>query len=70
VIDAGKNRVAFAVHSFGGFPGMGDKAVRHDERREIYQMSGKVVQSLSFPCIAKGRKGGYVTVISCVVFIE
>ncbi len=33
-------------------------------------MSGKVVEALSFPCVANGRKGGYVTVISCVVFIE
>jgi len=42
----------------------------YDERREINQMSGKVVEALSFPCVARGRKGGYVTVISCVVFIE
>jgi len=42
----------------------------YDERREIYLMSGKVVEALSFPCVARGRKGGYVTAISCVVFIE
>jgi arginine decarboxylase len=42
----------------------------YDERREIYLMSGKVVETLSFPCIARGKKGGYVTVISCVVFVE
>lgn len=42
----------------------------YDERREIYQMSGKVVESLSFPCVTKGKKGCYATVISCVVFIE
>jgi arginine decarboxylase len=42
----------------------------YDERREIYLMSGKVVETLSFPCIAHGRKGGYVTAISCVVFVE
>ena len=42
----------------------------YDERREIYLMSGKVVEALSFPCVAKGMKGGYVTVISCVVFLE
>jgi arginine decarboxylase len=47
-----------------------DSEKDYDERREIYQMSGKVVESLSFPCVAKGEKGGYVTVISCVVFIE
>ncbi len=41
----------------------------YDERREIYLMSGKVVEALSFPCVARGRKGGYVTAISCVVFI-
>jgi len=42
----------------------------YDERREIYLMSGKVVEALSLPCVACGMKGGYVTVISCVVFIE
>jgi len=42
----------------------------YDERREIYLMSGKVVEALSFPCIAQGRRGGYVTVISSVVFIR
>ncbi len=42
----------------------------YDERREIYLMSGKVVEALSFPCIAHGQKGGYVTAVSCVVFLE
>ena len=42
----------------------------YDERREIYLMSGKVVEALSFPCVASGMKGGYVTAISCVVFLE
>lgn len=42
----------------------------YDERREIYLVSGKVVEALSFPCVATGMKGGYVTVISCVVFLE
>ena len=42
----------------------------YDERREIYLVSGKVVEALSFPCVAKGMKCGYVTVISCVVFLE
>ena len=42
----------------------------YDERREIYLVSGKVVEALSFPCVANGMKGGYVTVISCVVFLE
>jgi arginine decarboxylase len=42
----------------------------YDERREIYLMSGKVVEALSFPSVAKGMKGGYVTVVSCVVFLE
>lgn len=41
----------------------------YDERREIYLMSGKVVEALSFPCVAHGQKGGYVTVVSCVVFL-
>lgn len=47
-----------------------DPGKDYDERREIYLMSGKVVKSLSFPCIAHGRKDGYVTVVSSVVFIE
>lgn len=42
----------------------------YDERREIYLMSGKVVTSLSCPCTAHGEKGGYVTVVSAVVFLE
>lgn len=42
----------------------------YDERRQIYLMSGKVVEALSFPCVDYGKKGGYVTVISSVVFIE
>jgi arginine decarboxylase len=47
-----------------------DPDTDYDERREIYLMSGKVVEALSFPCVANGMKGGYVTVISCVVFLE
>ncbi len=42
----------------------------YDERKEIYHMSGKVVKSLSYPCVAYGEKDGYVTAISSVVFIE
>jgi arginine decarboxylase len=42
----------------------------YDERREIYLMSGKVVEALSLPCVANGVKESYVTVISCVVFLE
>jgi arginine decarboxylase len=42
----------------------------YDERREIYLMSGKVVESFSHPCVSTGRRGGFVTAISCVVFIE
>ncbi len=42
----------------------------YDERRQIYLMSGKVVEALSFPCVDHGRKGGYVTVVSSIVFIE
>jgi arginine decarboxylase len=41
----------------------------YDERRQIYLMSGKVVEALSLPCLALGEKGGYVTVVSCVVFV-
>ena len=47
-----------------------DPDTDYDERREIYLMSGKVVEALSFPCVSNGMKGGYVTVISCVVFLE
>ncbi len=47
-----------------------DPTKDYDERREIYLMSGKVVNSLSFPCVSHGRRGGYVTVISSVVFIR
>jgi arginine decarboxylase len=42
----------------------------YDERREIYLMSGKVVKSLSHPCVTQGRRGGYITAVSAVVFIE
>lgn len=42
----------------------------YDERREIYLMSGKVVESFSHPCVTTGRRGGFVTAISSVVFIE
>jgi arginine decarboxylase len=42
----------------------------YDERRQIYLMSGKVVEALSIPCVDYGKRGGYVTVISSVVFVE
>lgn len=47
-----------------------DPDTAYDERREIYLMSGKVVEALSYPCVAYGQKGGYITVISCVVFVQ
>lgn len=47
-----------------------DPDIDYDERRQIYLMSGKVVKSLSHPCVAHGEKGGYVTTVSSVVFIE
>jgi arginine decarboxylase len=41
----------------------------YDERKDIYLMDGKIINSDSFPCIAYGEKGFIITVISSVVFI-
>lgn len=42
----------------------------YDERREIYLMDGKIVNSTSFPVVAKGVSfGRYTTVISSIIFI-
>jgi len=35
-----------------------------------YLTSTKVGEALSFPCVDNARKGGYMTVISNVVFME
>ncbi|MBG0775546.1 MAG: arginine decarboxylase, pyruvoyl-dependent [Desulfovibrionaceae bacterium] len=40
-----------------------------DERREIYRMSGKIVDSASAPCVTKGVSGVWTTTISAVVFL-
>jgi len=41
----------------------------YDERREIYLMDGKIVNSTSFPVVASGIKDKYTTVISSIIFI-
>lgn len=41
----------------------------YDERREIYLMSGKIIDTLSMPCVASGEAGLWTTVISAVVFL-
>jgi len=41
----------------------------YDERREIYQMSGKIIDSASHPCVTKGQAGVWTTTISAVVFL-
>jgi arginine decarboxylase len=44
-----------------------DKA--YDERREIYMMSGQIVDSASAPCVTTGQAGLWTTTLSAVVFI-
>ena len=41
----------------------------YDERRDLYFMSGKIVESMSNPCVTKGVKDKWTTVVSAVVFI-
>jgi len=41
----------------------------YDERREIYLMSGKIVESRSAPCVTSGVGGMWTTTLSAVVFI-
>ena len=41
----------------------------YDERREIYFMSGEIVDSISLPCVTTGVGGVYTTVLSAAVFI-
>ncbi|WP_457571594.1 pyruvoyl-dependent arginine decarboxylase [Desulfovulcanus sp.] len=41
----------------------------YDERREIYLMSGKIIDSASAPCVTTGVAGVWTTTISAVVFI-
>ncbi len=46
-----------------------DPDTAYDERREIYQMSGKIVNSASKPCVTTGEAGVWTTTISAVVFL-
>lgn len=46
-----------------------DPEVDYDERREIYRMSGKIVDTMSMTQTAEGKKGHWTTVIAAAVFI-
>lgn len=41
----------------------------YDERRQIYMMSGKIIDSLSAPCVTIGVGGQWTTTISAAVFL-
>lgn len=41
----------------------------YDERKEIYLMDGKIVNSDSHPVVAYGESGYIITVISSIIFI-
>jgi arginine decarboxylase len=41
----------------------------YDERRQIYHMSGKIIDSASAPCVTTGTGGVWTTTISAVVFL-
>ena len=46
-----------------------DPETAYDERREIYLMSGKIIESTSFPSVTQGVSGMWSTTISAVVFL-
>ncbi len=46
-----------------------DPSKDYDERRELYLMSGKIIDSASAPCVTTGQAGGWTTTISAVVFL-
>lgn len=46
-----------------------DPETAYDERRQIYLMSGKIVDSASMPCVTTGVAGMWTTTISAVVFL-
>jgi len=46
-----------------------DPETGYEERRNIYMMSGKIIDSDSAPCVTKGRAGLWTTTISAVVFL-
>ncbi|MEF8889450.1 MAG: pyruvoyl-dependent arginine decarboxylase, partial [Desulfohalobiaceae bacterium] len=41
----------------------------YDERREIYLMSGAIIDSTSAPCVTRGVAGLWTTTISAAVFV-
>ncbi len=41
----------------------------YDERKQIYHMSGKIIDSASAPCVTRGQAGLWTTTISAAVFI-
>ncbi|OIO05557.1 MAG: arginine decarboxylase, pyruvoyl-dependent [Desulfovibrionaceae bacterium CG1_02_65_16] len=46
-----------------------DPEIGYDERREVYLMSGKIIDSLSAPISAMGANNMWTTTVSAVVFI-
>lgn len=46
-----------------------DPETAYDERREIYLMSGKIVDSISAPVVTNGLAGLWTTTVSAVVFL-
>jgi arginine decarboxylase len=46
-----------------------DPETAYDERREIYMMSGKIIESKSLPSVTQGVSGMWSTTISAVVFL-
>lgn len=46
-----------------------DPETAYDERRQIYLMSGKIIDSSSAPCVATGEAGVWTTTISAAVLL-
>jgi len=46
-----------------------DPEIGYDERREVYLMSGKIIDSISMPVSAIGTGNMWTTTVSAVVFI-
>ncbi len=46
-----------------------DPETGYDERRQVYLMSGKVIDSYSYPCVTQGVADMWTTTISSVVFL-
>lgn len=41
----------------------------YDERKQIYHMSGKIIDSASAPCVTRGQAGLWTSTVSVAVFI-